>query len=102
MNLGRVVGSIVATRKDERLCGHKLLLVQKLKPGQGGELLPSKGSSEFVVSVDLVGAGTGELILYTSGSSARNAASESYDNPIDAAIVGIVDQTDIDERVLIL
>ncbi|MDR3322281.1 MAG: EutN/CcmL family microcompartment protein [Synergistaceae bacterium] len=102
MNLGRVVGSIVATRKDERLCGHKLLIVQKLKPGQGGELIPSKGSSEFVVSVDLVGAGTGELIMYTSGSSARNAASESYDNPIDTAIVGIIDQTDIDERVLIL
>ncbi|MDR1943619.1 MAG: EutN/CcmL family microcompartment protein [Synergistaceae bacterium] len=102
MNLGRVVGSVVATRKDERLRGHKLLLVQKLKPGEGGSLIPSRGSSEFLVSVDLVGAGAGELILYTSGSSARNAASESYDNPIDAAIVGIVDQTDIDERVLVL
>jgi microcompartment protein CcmK/EutM len=61
-----------------------------------------KGSGEFLVSVDLVGAGTGELILYTSGSSARNAASGTPDNPIDAAIVGIVDQTDVDERVLIL
>jgi ethanolamine utilization protein EutN len=102
MHLGKVVGSIVATRKDERLRGHKLLLIQKLKPGDGGELVPSRGSSEFVVSVDLVGAGTGELIIYTSGSSARNAASESYDNPIDTAIIGIVDQTDIDYRVLVL
>jgi ethanolamine utilization protein EutN len=102
MNLGRVVGSIVATRKDERLRGHKLLLVQKLKPGEGSEFVPARGSGEFVVSVDLVGAGTGELVLYTSGSSARNASSESYDNPIDTAIVGIVDQTDVDHRVLVL
>jgi ethanolamine utilization protein EutN len=102
MNLGRVVGSLVATRKDERLRGHKLLLIQKLKPGEGGALIPSRGSSEFTVSVDLVGAGTGELVLYTSGSPARNAASDSMDSPIDAAIVGIVDQTDIDPGEIIL
>jgi ethanolamine utilization protein EutN len=102
MKLGRVVGSVVATRKDERLRGHKLLLVQSLKPAQGARLVPMKGSSEFLVSIDLVGAGTGELVLYSSGSSARNASSETPDNPIDTAIVGIVDQADIDERVLIL
>jgi ethanolamine utilization protein EutN len=95
MHIGKVVGSVVATRKDERLVGHKLLIVQKMKPGENGRLIPARGSSEFVVSVDLVGAGTGETVLYTSGSSARNAASENYDNPIDAAIIGIVDQTDV-------
>jgi Carbon dioxide concentrating mechanism/carboxysome shell protein len=98
MKLGKVVGSVVATRKHERLVGHKLLIVQQLKPGDDGALVPARGSSEFVVSVDLVGAGTGELVLYTSGSPARNASSESDDSPIDAAIVGIVDQTDVDAR----
>ena len=98
MKLGKVVGSVVATRKDDRLVGHKLLVVQQLKPDEGGKLVAARGSSEFTVSVDLVGAGPGELVLYTSGSSARNAASEAFDSPIDAAIVGIVDQTDIDAR----
>lgn len=96
MKLGKVVGSLVATRKDDRLVGHKLLIVQQLKPGDGGGLTPARGSGEFTVSVDLVGAGTGELVLFTSGSSARNAASEAFGSPIDAAIVGIVDQTDVD------
>lgn len=98
MKLGKVVGSVVATRKDDRLLGHKLLIIQQLKPGDDGKLVPARGSSEFTVSVDLVGAGTGELVLYTSGSSARNAASEAHDSPIDEAIVGIVDSTDIDGR----
>ncbi|MDR1650641.1 MAG: EutN/CcmL family microcompartment protein [Synergistaceae bacterium] len=96
MRLGRVVGSVVATRKHDRLVGHKLLIVRQLKPGPDGNLIPSAGSSEFCVAVDLVGAGTGELVLYTSGSSARNSSSEAHDSPIDEAIIGIVDQTDCD------
>lgn len=98
MKLGKVVGSVVATRKDERLTGHKLLIVQELKPGDDGALVPTRSGDGFLVSVDLVGAGTGEIVLLTSGSSARNAASEKIDSPIDAAIVGIVDQTDVDTR----
>lgn len=100
MKLGKVVGSVVATRKDDRLVGHKLLVVQQLKPDADGKLVPARGSSEFIVSVDLVGAGTGELVLYTNGSPARNASSDNPENPIDAAIIGIVDQTDIDPRVV--
>lgn len=98
MKLGKVVGSVVATRKHDRLVGHKLLMLQQLKPGEDGSLVPARGSSEFTVSVDLVGAGTGELVLYTSGSPARNASGDQDDSPIDTAIVGIVDQTDIDPR----
>jgi ethanolamine utilization protein EutN len=98
MNLGKIVGSVVATRKDDRLLGHKLMIIQKRQPGLNGTLVPARGSSEFTVAVDLVGAGIGELVMYTSGSPARTATSPSNDNPVDAAIVGIVDQTDIDSR----
>lgn len=108
MKLGKVVGSVVATLKDAGFEGHKLLLLQQLKPDATGNLVPARGSSEFTVSVDLIGAGNGEIVLYTSGSSARNASTrkesaqysavESKDSPIDAAIVGIVEQVDVDGR----
>jgi ethanolamine utilization protein EutN len=94
MKLGKVVGSVVATRKHEGLVGHKLLIVRQLKPGPDGALVPAKSSSEFTVAIDLVGAGSGETVLYTSGSPARGASSGESDSPVDEAIVGIVDQTD--------
>ena len=83
MILARVVGTVVATRKDERLVGQKLLLVQPTDQAgvpQGNQL----------VAVDTVDAGFGETVLIVSGSSARMAA-DLKDTPIDAAIVGIVD-----------
>ena len=94
MRLGKVVGSVVATHKHDQLTGHKLLIVRQLKPGQDGSLIPAYGSSEFTVAIDLVGAGTGETVLYTTGSSARNVSSSTPDCPVDEAIVGIVDYTD--------
>jgi ethanolamine utilization protein EutN len=94
MKVGKVVGSVVATRKHERLVGHKLLLVRQLKPGPDGSLVPAQSSSEFTVAIDLVGAGPGDFVLYTSGSPARNASSDSSDSPVDEAIVGIIDQAD--------
>ena len=94
MKLGKVVGSVVATHKHDQLVGHKLLIVRQLKPEPGGSLIPAPGSNEFTVAIDLVGAGTGETVLYTSGSSARNVASSTHDNPVDEAIVGIVEQAD--------
>ena len=88
MILAKVVGTVVATRKDERLVSQKLLLAQPLdakgKP-QGGHL----------VAVDTVDAGVGETVLIVSGSSARMAA-DLKDSPVDAAIVGIVDAVEID------
>ena len=83
MILGRVVGTVVATRKDERLLGAKLLLVRHVDPS-------GKDESTHVVAVDTVDAGLNDRVLIVSGSSAR-MASGMKDVPVDAAIVGVVD-----------
>ena len=86
MKMGRVVGSVVATRKDEKLEGLKLLLVRDLDV----DLAPEKG---YVVAVDAVGAGAAEVVLYATGSSARQT--EVTDGrPVDAVIMAIVDEYD--------
>ena len=87
MILGRVAGTVVATQKDERLEGFKLLVVQAVEPD--GRLKDS-----FVVAVDTMGAGNGELVLVVSGSSARMVCG-CTDRPVDAAIAGIVDDIDL-------
>ncbi|MDA1094557.1 MAG: EutN/CcmL family microcompartment protein [Acidobacteria bacterium] len=89
MILGKVVGTVVATRKDERLIGSKLLIVQPVLPN--GE--PHGGT---IVAVDTVDAGVSELVLVVSGSSARMAAGQA-DRPVDAAIIGIVDELSVDD-----
>lgn len=91
MKTGRVIGSIWATRKDERLAGLKLLVVQPINliSGQPVELP--------IVAADIIGAGVGEKVLYVSGSSARSAVGESH-TPVDAAVIGIVDDQEINER----
>ena len=83
MLLGQVIGTVVATRKDERLASQKLLVVRPVSP-QG------KPDGPSLVAVDTVDAGVGETVLVVSGSSARMAAGMK-DCPVDAAIVGIVD-----------
>lgn len=88
MILGRVVGTIVATRKDEKLSGTKLLIVRTLDPETDRE-------EGYTVAVDTVGAGVGELVICVAGSSARLAAGMK-DHPVDAAIVGIVDTVKLD------
>ena len=88
MILGKVVGTVVATRKDERLAGSKLLLVQPVQPDGSPRGVP-------LVAVDTVDAGAGERVLVVSGSSARMAEGMT-DRPVDAAIVGIVDTVAID------
>lgn len=92
MHIGRVIGTIVATRKDEKLVGTKLMLTQPLNL----ELLP-KGDP--LVAVDTVGAGIGELVVFTTGTASRIAA-RKMDAPIDAAIVGIIDKIDINKTLL--
>lgn len=82
MIIGKVVGSIIATRKNERLVGQKLLVVRPL------ENMKEKG--EFV-AIDNVGAGIGEKVLVATGSAAR-VGCELENAPVDAAIVGIVDE----------
>ncbi len=87
MLLARVVGTVVATRKDPRLVSNKLLIVRPMDPR-------GKPEGNYLVAVDTVDAGVGEQVLIVSGSSARMAAGMK-DTPIDAAIVGIVDAVEI-------
>ena len=86
MLLARIVGTVVATRKDPRLVSSKLLLVRPVDPGGTVE-------GAYLVAIDTVDAGVGETVLVVSGSSAR-MASGLKDCPVDAAIVGIVDSVD--------
>ena len=88
MLLARIAGTVVATRKDPRLEGKKLLICQLVNP-QGTD---EKG---YIIAVDTVNAGFREKVLIVQGSSAR-MASGCKDTPVDAAIVGIVDQVDQD------
>lgn len=87
MLLGRVVGTVVATRKDPRLEGKKLLVVRTIDPS-------GKDQSGYLVAVDTVSAGFKEKVLLVSGSSARMAGG-CRDCPVDTAIVGIVDSVEV-------
>ena len=89
MILGRVVGTVVATRKDERLLGAKLLLVRTIDPR-------GKDEAGYTVAVDTVDAGVHERVLVVTGSSAR-MASGLKDSPVDAAIVGVVDSVEVQD-----
>jgi len=90
MKLGRVVGTVVASRKDEKLEGLRLYMVQDLS-------LSLEGKDAFVVAVDSVGAGVHEVVLYASGSSARQTR-PTDGRPVDAVIMAIVDQVEVDGR----
>ena len=87
MKLGRVIGTVVATRKDPSLEGVKFLVVENL----GVNLEPDGG---YVVAVDSVGAGANEVVLYASGSSARQTET-TRDRPVDAVIMAILDSFEV-------
>jgi microcompartment protein CcmK/EutM len=87
MNIGRVAGTVVSTRKDEKLVGAKLQVVRQID-------LDGKETGSFVVAVDAVGAGPGEVVLYASGSSARQTP-VTKDRPADAVIMAIVDSIEV-------
>jgi ethanolamine utilization protein EutN/carbon dioxide concentrating mechanism protein CcmL len=91
MRLGRIVGTVVSTRKDPSLESLKLLIVENVTT-----TLEREGG--YVVAVDSVGAGVGEVVLYASGSSARLTA-VTKDRPVDAVIMAIVDSFDVDGSV---
>ena len=86
MHLARVIGSVVATRKEEDLEGLRFLLLEQTNP-QGD------GRESYVVAVDAVGAGAGDLVMYASGSSARQTT-VTKDRPVDATVMAIVDQVE--------
>jgi ethanolamine utilization protein EutN/carbon dioxide concentrating mechanism protein CcmL len=92
MKMGRVVGAVVASRKDEKLQGLKLLVVQNLDLELGNE----RG---YVVAADAVGAGAGEVVLYATGSSARQTT-QTDGRPVDAVIMAIVDEYDVGGAVI--
>ena len=88
MILARVVGTVVATRKDPRLEGKKLLVLKPVTPD-------GKDEAGYVVSVDTVSAGFRETVIAVSGSSARMAEG-CKDTPVDSTIIGIVDSVRMD------
>ena len=88
MLLGRVVGTLVASRKDEALTGQKFLLVRRVD-------LDGEEADGSVVAVDSVGAGEGDVVLWASGSSARQTEG-TRDRPCDAVVMAIVDSWEID------
>ena len=90
MNVGKVIGTVVASRKDPKLDGLTLLLVQQT------DLTGSPKGSQ-VVAVDSVGAGVGEIVLYCSGSSARQTDA-TQNRPVDAVIMAIVDEIECDGK----
>ena len=81
MIVGKVIGSIVSTRKSEKLIGNKFMIIEPLEE-------MAAGSARFV-AIDNIGAGIGETVLLATGSAARVGMENA---PVDAAIVGIVDE----------
>ncbi len=90
MQLARVIGTVVATRKDEKLTGIKLLVVQPLSPRREPRGVP-------LVAVDAVGAGDGEEVFFVRGREASFPFLPG-EPPVDAGIVGIVDHWDVEEN----
>ncbi|MFQ5557144.1 MAG: EutN/CcmL family microcompartment protein [Acidimicrobiales bacterium] len=88
MLLGRVAGTVVASRKEPLLEGSTLLLVRQID-------VDHADTGSYVVAVDSVGAGVGEVVLYASGSSARQTG-VTRDRPVDAVIMAIVDTWEVD------
>jgi microcompartment protein CcmK/EutM len=93
MFMAKVIGNVVATQKHPKFQGMKLLLLQPFVNRDGA--LVASGSS--IVAVDSVGAGNGELVLFTQGSSARLTPA-TKEAPVDAVIVGIVDNVEVDGK----
>jgi microcompartment protein CcmK/EutM len=88
MLLGRVAGTLVASRKEENLEGLKFLVVRQLD-------VDNEETGGYVVAADAVGAGVGEVVLYATGSSARQTVL-THNRPCDAVIMAIVDTWEVD------
>ena len=88
MQLGRVTGTLVSNQKDPLMEGMKFLVVRTIDPN-------NEDSGSYVVAVDAVGAGVGEVVMYASGSSARQTTL-TKDKPCDAVIMAIVDTWEVD------
>jgi microcompartment protein CcmK/EutM len=91
MILARVIGTVVSTNKEPKIKGIKFLLVEKINP------LTMQGEKDYLVAMDAVGAGKGEIVFYVAGSSAR-MAKVIDGRPSDAAIISIVDSIEVDGK----
>ena len=87
MLIGKVIGSVVATQKDEKLEGRTLLVVQVHNQ-------QNKPLDQYVVAVDSVQAGQGDMVLYATGSSARQTTL-TENRPCDAVVMAVVDSWDL-------
>lgn len=87
MQLARVIGTVVSTRKESSMNGLKFLVLRQMD-------VQGKEGSGFVVAVDAVGAGLGEVVLYATGSSARQTTL-TQNRPCDAVIMAIVDNVEV-------
>lgn len=83
MIIGKVVGSLFSTRKSEKLVGNKFMIVEPVES--------MRSTGERLVAIDIIGAGIGEYVLVAQGSAARIGC-DMGDAPVDAAIVGIIDE----------
>ncbi len=88
MQLGKVVGTVVSTQKDEKLVGFKFQVVKFVD-------FDGNPTGNFVIAVDAVGAGVGEVVLTAAGSSARQTPF-TKDKPVDTVIMAIVDVVEVD------
>lgn len=93
MKVAKVIGNIWATRKEEKLAGLKLLIVQPIN------IIDGTRERTPIVAADIIGAGIGETVIIVSGSSARSAAGD-MGTPVDATVVGIVDDQEIDASLI--
>ncbi|WP_432663249.1 EutN/CcmL family microcompartment protein [Wukongibacter baidiensis] len=91
MIIGKVVGNVWATRKEEALSGLKLLVIKPVD-------YYSQKEFQTFVATDCIGAGVGETVLVVKGSSARKAIDKS-DAPVDATVVGIIDEVEVNKSV---
>ncbi|MCD8510740.1 MAG: EutN/CcmL family microcompartment protein [Bacillus sp. (in: Bacteria)] len=91
MIIAKVVGSVVSTQKAEQLLGKKLLVVQPL------DMESIEPDGKPLVSIDTVGSGVGEIVMVVAGSSARQTEI-TKNTPVDSAIVGVIDQIEIEGK----
>ncbi len=88
MLLARVAGTVVSSRKEPRLDGLKFLLLEQID-------IDNKPTGSYVVAADAVGAGVDEVVMYASGSSARQTE-DTFERPCDAVVMAIVDTWEVD------
>ena len=98
MFIAKVTGSVVATQKVDSMVGHKLLVVEpyRVDPDDRSRL---KSTGRTFVTADTLGAGVGEYVLLTQGSSAR-LTPETEKLPIDAVVIGLIDTVDVEGKVV--